>query len=243
MTDGSSLRPIASARMLATVTAHLLLTVVARLYPAVTALRRSYSHRPFPAHHRSYEPTIAAARHHQVPACSRHPVTARHGVSAHLQPDRHRWSAARHHRSSPRDCSCRPITARHHWAVARCHCPSPSPPSCHYLPSRHQPHDTVRHCFHLDGDGELHTGGLTCYRPPVASPAAFGSLHRLRYVQIFAILQTKLSGRGFVNESLWARIRGRIFSTAKIWRYGDLRDLRMQKFEDTKKYEMINADM
>ena len=160
MTDGSSLRPIASARRLATVTAHLLLTVVARLYPAVTALRRSYSHRPVPAR---LQPTTAAARHCQVPACSRHPVTARHGVSAHLQltvTDRHRWSAAHRHRSSPRDCSCRPITARHRWSVARCHCPSPSPPACHYLPSRHQPHDTV---FHLDSDGELHTGGLTCY--------------------------------------------------------------------------------
>ena len=197
--------------MLATVTAHLLLTVVVRLYPAITALRRSYSHRPVTTRHRSYEPTIAAARHRQVPACYRHSVTARHGVSAHLQltvTDRHRWSAARHHRSSPRDCSCRPITARHHyWSVARCHCPSPSTPACHYLPSRHQPHDTVRHFFHLDGDGELHTGGLTCYRPLAASPAAFGSLRRLRYVQIFAVLQTKLSRRGF--------------ATKKIWRYDD----------------------
>ena len=37
---------------------------------------------------------------------------------------------------------------------------------------------TVHHRFHLDGDGELHTGGITCYRPPAALPAAFGSLQR-----------------------------------------------------------------
>ena len=126
MTYCSSLRPSASASacILATVTAHLLLTFVARLYPAVTALRRSYSHCPITTRHRSYEPTIAAARHRQVPACSRHPVTARHSVSAPLQPDRHRWSAARHHRSSPRDCSCRPILSHssHHPIL-----PSPSP--------------------------------------------------------------------------------------------------------------------
>ena len=129
--------------------------------------------------------------------------------------DRHRWSAARRHHSSPRACSCRPITARHRWSVARCHCPSPSPPACHYLPSRHQPHDTDRRRFHLDGDGELHTGGLTCYRPLAASPAAFafGNLHRLRYVQIFAVLQMILSGRRFVNEGLWERVRGRRFAT------------------------------
>ena len=59
-------------------------------------------------------------------------------------------------------------------------------------------------------------------------------------MQIFAVLQTKLSGRGFVNEGLWARIRGRIFAMTKIWRYDDLR---MHKFEDKKKYEMLNADM
>ena len=86
----------------------------------------------------------AAARHHQVPACSRHPVTARHGATAHLQStvtDSHRWSAARRHRPSPRTCSCRPITARHRWSVARLHCSSP--PACHYPSSHHHPHYTV----------------------------------------------------------------------------------------------------
>ena len=93
---------------------------------------------------------------------------------AHLQPsvtDRHRWSEARRHRQSPLACSCRPITARHCCSVARRHCPSP--PACHYLPPRHHMHDTVCHLYHLDGDAELHTGGLTCCRPPAASSAAY----------------------------------------------------------------------
>ena len=75
--------------------------------------------------------------------------------------------------------------------------------SCENL-SRHR-HDTARHRYHLDGDAELHTGGLTCCRPPAASSAAFrvfGSLHRLRYVQIFAVLQTMPCGRRFVDEGL-----------------------------------------
>ena len=120
-------------------------------------------------------PPPVTVRCQPAPAIPLPPVTMS-PLIAHLQPsvtDRHRWSEARRHRQSPLACSCRPITARHRWSVARCHCPSPSPPSCHYLPSRRQPHDTVRHCFHLDGDGELHTGGLTCCRPPAASSAAY----------------------------------------------------------------------
>ena len=102
------------------------------------------------------------------------PLVTMSPLIAHLQPsvtDRHRWSAARRHRQSPLACSCRPITARHCCSVARRHCPSP--PACHYLPPHHHPHDTVCHLYHLDGDAELHTGGLTCCRSPAASSAAY----------------------------------------------------------------------
>ena len=54
--------------------------------------------------------------------------------------------------------------------------------------------------FHLVSDGELHTDGLTCYRPPAAWPAAFGSLHRLRHVQILVGLQMMLSWRRFCER-------------------------------------------
>ena len=175
MTDGSSLRPIASACMLATVTAHHHRPLAAHRRRSSVARRHCPSplllqpSRPRPsrssaAHHRRRQPAPA------IPL----PLVTMSPLIAHLQPsvtDHHRWSEARRHRQSPLACSCRPITARHCCSVARRHCPSP--PACHYLPPHHHPHDTVCHLYHLDGDAELHTGGLTCCRPPTASSAAY----------------------------------------------------------------------
>ena len=53
----------------------------------------------------------------------------------------------------------------------------PPPPAWRHLPSCHPGPVTTRmapfcHRFHLDGDRELHTGGLACCRPPAASLSA-----------------------------------------------------------------------
>ena len=60
-------------------------------------------------------------------------------------------------------------------------------------------------------------------------------------MQVFAVLQTILCGRRFVDEGLWARFRGQRFATTKIWRYDDLRIQKLQICK--KKCETINADV
>ena len=162
--------------MLATVTAHHQRPLAAHRRRSSVARRHCPSplllqpSRPPPpyrssaAHHRRRQPAPA------IPL----PLVTMSPLVAHLQPsvtNRHHWSEAHRHRQSPLACSCRPINARHCCSVARRHCPSP--PACHYLPPHHHPHDTVCHLYHLDGDAELHIGGLTCCRPPAASSAAY----------------------------------------------------------------------
>ena len=172
VTEGSSLRPIVSARMLATVTAHhhrpsgahrRRSSVTRRHCPSPLLLPPS-RHRPSPlVCSPPPPPPPVTVRCQPAPAIPLPPVTVSPLICSSVT-DRHRWSAARRHRPSPRACSCRPITTRHRWSVARRHCSSP--PACHPP----VPSPPALHSFHLDGDGELHTGGLTCCRPPAASP-------------------------------------------------------------------------